>query len=131
MITIDTVRTNGRISDEEAAQVVDLWTTAYPAMRQILDTVIRANRATDRPVVDVNRLVRVRRELGQMDRGTHRPCTQSPPGFSPWQAFRMVRAVADVTSSGSPDAGAIYRLVAALADLTADMAARLRATTAA
>lgn len=70
-----TIRTHEHLDTDQAAHLAALWTATYPAMREILDLVIRANRATDHPVVDVPRLVRVRRELGQIDRGTYRPCT--------------------------------------------------------
>jgi hypothetical protein len=95
------------------------WPAVYPAMRQILDAVIRANRGVSRPVADVSRLERVRLELGQLDRGTHRPCTQSPPAFSPFAAFSLVREVCETTPLGHPATGAIYRLAADLADQSA------------
>jgi hypothetical protein len=89
-------------------------------MRTILTAVIQANRGTEHPVVDVHRLERVRHALGQLDRGTYRPCTQSPPAWCPTSAFRLVRAVANVTSLGHPMAGAIHRLAADLADQIAE-----------
>jgi hypothetical protein len=95
------------------------WSAVYPAMRQILDAVIRANRGASRPVANVSRLERARLELGQLDRGTHRPCTQSPPAFSPFAAFSLVREVCETTPLGHPATGAIYRLAAELADQSA------------
>lgn len=97
----------------------EAWAATYPAMRNILDTVIRANRPAATPVVDVRRLERVRLELGQLHRGTHRPCTQSPPAFSPFAAFSLVREVCETTPLGHPATGAIYRLAAELADQSA------------
>jgi hypothetical protein len=85
-------------------------------MRAVLDTVIHANRAAQRPVADVPHLERVRRQFGQLHRGTYRPCTQSPPAYCPWTAFRLVRDVLAVVPLGHPQAGALYRLAADLAD---------------
>lgn len=106
------------------------WATTYPHMRAILDAVIRANRGADHPHVDVPRLERVRRDLGQLDRGTYRPCTQSPPAWCPTSAFGLVRAVANVTSLGHPLAGANHRLAADLADEVASRQDARRATAA-
>jgi hypothetical protein len=116
-ITPATLRTYRHLTATQADHLAELWNATYPAMREILDRVIRANRGTDRPVADVPRLERVRRELGQIDRGTHRPCTQSPPGFSPTEAYILVGWVLEATSLGSPHAGGIHRLAAELADL--------------
>lgn len=106
------------------------WTDAYPHMRTILTAVITANRGADHPLVDVTCLERVRHALGQLDRGTYRPCTQSPPGWCPTSAFRLVRTVANVTSLGHPQAGAIHRLAADLADEVAERQTTRRASAA-
>ncbi|MER7761347.1 hypothetical protein [Streptomyces sp. NPDC097619] len=118
MITIDSVRTRF-ISDDQAQHIADHWNPVYPAMRRILDTVIKAQRAADRPTVDVARLELVRRGLGQLDRGTFKGCTRSPGYFSVHHAIRHVHGVLKVTYSGDPDKGAIYRLAGVLADTNA------------
>ncbi|MDQ0943304.1 hypothetical protein [Streptomyces sp. V1I1] len=124
MLTTQTVRTNPHLTDDQAAHIVALWTAAYPAMRETLDTVIHAQRGADRRTVDIPRLERTRRALGQIDRGTYRPCTRSTPAFSPTSAYFLVRNVLNVTSLGSPHVGAIHRLAAELADLSAAASTR-------
>jgi hypothetical protein len=119
-LTVATVRTYRRIDFPRAERLVEHWSAAYPAMRTILDTVITAQRTAERPTVDLRRLENTRRELGQVDRGTHRLCTRSAPSFSPTTAGWLVRNVIAVTHVGHPQAGAIYRLAAELADLAAD-----------
>ncbi|GAA3312105.1 hypothetical protein GCM10020295_83050 [Streptomyces cinereospinus] len=71
---------NRFVTSSRTQRIADRWNAAYPAMRTILDTVIQAQRAAQQPTVDVARLERVRRELGQQDRGTFRACTRSPGG---------------------------------------------------
>ncbi|MFD5385446.1 hypothetical protein ACFWMG_10890 [Streptomyces sp. NPDC127074] len=66
------------------------------------------------------RLDRVRRELGQVHRGSYRECTRSAPSFSPATAAWLVRDVLGITHIGHPDAGTIYRLAAEPADLAVD-----------
>ncbi|MEV8476196.1 hypothetical protein [Streptomyces sp. NPDC051173] len=129
MLTMETVRTNRHLDEDQAARVVELWNAAYPGMREILDTVIRVWREAgdDR----VERLERVRRELGQMDRGTYQDCKRSAPVFIPSHSRGHLLAVLNVTSIGNPHAGAIHRLAAELADLTVARHERLRAETAA
>lgn len=106
------------------------WTETYPEMRRILDTLITTNRAARRPTVDVPGLEYVRRGLGQLDRGTYRPCPQSPPAYNSFAAFRLVREVAHVTPLGHPAAAAVFRLAADIADQnTAARAALASATT--
>lgn len=119
-LTVETVVTNQDIDWASAEQLVERWKAAYPAMRTILDTVIAAQRQAERLTVDLSRLERVRRELGQVDRGTHRVCTRSAPFFSPTEAGWLVRDVIDVMPLAHPQAGAVYRLAAELADLPAD-----------
>lgn len=125
MIATDVV--NRFVSEGEAKGIAERWNGVYPAMRTILDTVIKAQRATDRPTVDVARLEQVRRALGQLDRGTFKACTRSPGAFSVSDAFSAVRAVLRVTSIGHADAGAIYRLAGELADVVAAAASVRRA----
>ncbi|MFJ2833591.1 hypothetical protein ACIPC1_39640 [Streptomyces sp. NPDC087263] len=116
-LTPEAVRTYPRIDQAGAERLARHWRTAYPAMRTILDTVIVAQRGAEPPTVDLPRLERVRRELGQVDRNTHRVCTRSEPFFSPTTAGWLVRDVIDITHIGHPQASAIYRLAADLADL--------------
>lgn len=119
-LTVETVLTNRRIDRPQAERLVERWNAAYPAMRTVLDTVITAQRQAERPTVDLSRLERVRRELGQVDRGTHRVCTRSAPFFYPTAAEWLVRDVIAVTHVGHPQASAIYRLAAELADLAVE-----------
>ncbi|MFD8025437.1 hypothetical protein ACFV6G_34125 [Streptomyces lavendulae] len=119
-LTVATVRTYRHVDLPRAQRLVEHWSAAYPAMRTILDTVITAQRKAQRPTVDLRRLEDTRRELGQMDRGTHRLCTRSAPSFSPTSAAWLVRNVIAVTYVAHPDASAIYRLAAELADLATD-----------
>lgn len=119
MFSTEIVRTNPHIDEDQALRVTELWVAAYPSMRQILDSVIRAQRTAANPTVDIPALERVRLELGQMDRGTYRGCTRGEPVFIPSSARIAVHAVLNVTSIGHPYAGDIYRLAAELADLTA------------
>ncbi|GAA2965246.1 hypothetical protein [Kitasatospora cinereorecta] len=115
---------NRFVTETRAQRIADRWNAAYPAMRTILDAVIKAQRGAEEPTVDVARLERVRREMGQQDRGTFKSCTRSPGGFSIFDAFSQVREVVNVTSIGHPDAGAILRLCAELADAVASRAER-------
>lgn len=95
------------------------WAEVYPEMRRILDAVITAQRLAFRPTVDVAGLVHVRRQLGQLDRGTYQACTRVPGAWSSHAAFRLVRDVVDITPLGHPAAAAILRLAADLADQNA------------
>lgn len=108
------------------------WPELYPRMRKILDTVIKGQRTARRPTLDVPSLVHVRRDLGQLDRGTYQTCTRLPGGWSSFAAFRLVREVITVTPLGHPDAAAILRLAADLADQNSaarEALAAARATT--
>ncbi|MET9466606.1 hypothetical protein ABZY44_17715 [Streptomyces sp. NPDC006544] len=118
MITTDSVRTRF-IGEDLAQRIADHWNPVYPVMRRTLDTVIKAQRAAERPTVDVAKLELVRRALGQLDRGTFKGCTRSPGYFSVYHALRHVDEVLKVTYSGDPDKGAIYRLAGVLADTNA------------
>lgn len=101
------------------------WPTTYPAMKSVLDALIKTNRGARRPAVDVTSLQRVRRDLGQLDRGTYQACTRSPHGWNSFAAFRLVREVACVTPLGHPDAPAFFRLAADIAELNAAARAAL------
>ncbi|GHJ39486.1 hypothetical protein [Streptomyces sp. TS71-3] len=116
MITEDSIRTNTHIDAPTAARLTELWNASYPHMRKILTDVIRANRAAESPLVDVPRLEGVRRDLGQVDRGTYRPCTHGAPLFSSLSVLGLVRDVVAVLPLGSTHAGGVYRLAAALSD---------------
>ncbi|MBD0844207.1 hypothetical protein [Streptomyces sp. TRM68416] len=118
---------NRFVTSSRPQRIANRWNAAYPAMGTILDTVIQAQRAAQQPTVDVARLERVRRELGQQDRGTFKACTRSPGGFSIIDAFSQVREVVNVTSIDHADAGAILRLCAELADAVAETAVAHRA----
>ena len=115
MLTADSIR-RSLISEDTAARIADLWNASYPHMRELLSDVITANRTAQRPLVNVRDAERVRLELGQVDRGTHRPCTQSPPGFSAYAAYSLVRHALDLVSTDTPHAGDFYRLAAELSD---------------
>lgn len=127
MITVETIRTNPNLSEDQALRVVELWTIAYPEMRGILDQVIKAQREFEKPTRDVKVLEQVRLELGQLDRGTYRGCTRGGPMFSVYAAHGAVHHVLNATSLGHPAAGGIYRLAGELADLTAAATERMRA----
>lgn len=118
---------NRFVTTSQAQRIADRWNRVYPAMRAILDGVIKAQRGAERPTVDVARLERVRREMGQQDRGAYKACTRSPGAFSVSHAFAQVREVVNVTSIGHADAGAILRLCAELADAVAEDAVARRA----
>ncbi|MEU1312596.1 hypothetical protein ABZ419_27405 [Streptomyces cinnamoneus] len=118
---------NRFVTETRAQDIADRWTAVYPAMRTVLDTVIRAQRGAAQPTVDVARLERVRRELGQLDRGSFKGCTRSPGAFSVSDAYVNVREVLAVTSLGHPDAGAMHRLAGELADAVAAAGRAVRA----
>ncbi|MDG5807888.1 hypothetical protein P9869_35630 [Streptomyces ossamyceticus] len=117
MLTAEHVITR-YIDVDRAQEIANHWNGVYPAMRRILDLVITAQRGAERPTVDLPRLERVRRELGQLDRAAYRGCTRSPKSFSIHGALSNVRETLDVTSVGTPELGDIYRLAAVLADVT-------------
>ncbi|WP_327332899.1 hypothetical protein [Streptomyces anulatus] len=110
---------NRFVTESQAYRIADRWNGVYPAMRSVLDTVITARRDAERPTADVVRLERVRREMGQQDRGAFKVCTHDPGAFSVSAASHQVREVVAVTPIGHADAGSILRLAGALADLVA------------
>jgi len=110
---------NRFVTETQAQGIADRWNGVYPAMRSILDTVIKAQGGAERPTADVVHLTQVRREMGQQDRGTFKACTRSPGAFSVFDAYRQVREVLAVTSIGHADAGSIHRLAGELADVVA------------
>lgn len=142
MLTAATVRGTGHTTTTTATRIADLWNAAYPVMRQIATSRIDAYRTQidnqawkvdpDHPHADSLRaftpteadLYRrlknaetLRRVLGQLDRGTHRACTRSPGGFSPFAAYRAVRTFVAATSINDRGLAAVYQLAAALADI--------------
>lgn len=44
---------NRFVTDAQAQNIAERWNGVYPAMRNILDTVIKAQHSADRPTVDV------------------------------------------------------------------------------
>lgn len=141
MTTAAAVRANGRLDETTATRIADLWNAAYPAMREIATAHVDAYRQQVReevwnvipsgPNADavraftpteaavrrrLKRVEELRLVLGQLDRGTHRACTQSPGGFTVLAAYSAVRAL--LSASGLNDHGlaAVYELAAVLAD---------------
>lgn len=141
MTTAATIRNRGRLDDATACRVADRWNTAYPTMRTIATTRIdayrrqiqdqawhidpthpraEALRAHTPTEAQLRRRLKnaedLRRELGQLDRGTHRACTRSPGGFSILAAYTAVRALLARTSVNDHGLAAVYELAAVLAD---------------
>lgn len=123
------------------ADIAPLWDAAYPTMRAIATSRITtyrsqiADRVWDIDPANPNaeilraytptepRLRRrlknaetLRRTLHQIDNGTHRPCTQSPPAFSPFAAYGAVRDFLRTVSANDRGLGDVYRLAAVLAE---------------
>ncbi|MCZ4509946.1 hypothetical protein O3Q52_17425, partial [Streptomyces sp. ActVer] len=123
------------------ADIAALWAAAYPTMRAIATRRITAYRRqiADRvwdidptnPNAEIIRAYTpteaklhrrlkntevLRRTLHQLDNGTHRPCTQSPPSFSPLAAYTAVRAFLNTTGLNDHGLADVYRLAAVLAE---------------
>lgn len=140
------------ISYADAEHLADLWNAAYPSMREIASGSIAALRTSikakswevdpSHPQAEVLRkcvsseqkLRRklklaedLRRDLGQLDRGTHKLCTRSPGSFTVTGAYMAVRNLIRITSLNSGGLPAVFRLAAVLAEaeerLNADRAA--------
>lgn len=139
MTTTATVRGIGRIDDTTATRVTDLWNAAYPTMRTILTASINGRRdrirregwtQDDLPRADwgsrkdlgarLAGLEGLRRDLGQLDRGTYRGCTRSPGGFSAIHAYWSVRRVLEATSINDRGLACVYELATALARVSDD-----------
>ncbi|MEU6279481.1 hypothetical protein [Streptomyces sp. NPDC047028] len=143
MITTATARSFGRIDEATAAQVADLWNAAYPTMRAILTGRIDSYRTQirdeawivdpSRPNADVlqayapseakvrrglKRMEELRRDLGQLDRGTYRACTRSPGGFDLTSAYWAVRYVLNASSNSTRDLASVYHLAAVLSRIS-------------
>ena len=141
MTTTADVRNHGRIDTTTATRITHHWNTAYPTMRAIATARIDSYRrqVQDRaweiddthPRADALRAYALtepqlrrrlknaetlRRELGQLDRGTHRACTQSPGGFTILAAYTTVRALLARTSVNDHGLAAVYQLAAVLAE---------------
>ncbi|WP_328436959.1 hypothetical protein OHA71_06615 [Streptomyces sp. NBC_00444] len=155
MLTTATVRHHGHTDEPTAAHITNLWNAAYPTMRTIATARIDAYRRQlhDRvwdidpthPHADVLRAYtptepalrrrlknteELRRTLGQLDRGTHRACTQSPGGFNIHSAYTAVRALLNATGLNDHGLADIYRLAAALAEAAEERHRELAARTA-
>ncbi|MFD5572242.1 hypothetical protein [Streptomyces cadmiisoli] len=146
MITIATARSYGRLDDTTAGDLARCWNAAYPIMRKLVTRKIDGDRryiaehrwdtATGSPevVFDVpaptEAAVRrslhlaeaLRRTLGQLDRGTHRPCTRSPQGFSVTSAYWAVRDVLPMTGINDRDLSDLYQLASLLAYISDGLA---------
>ncbi|WP_330335786.1 hypothetical protein OHS33_39325 (plasmid) [Streptomyces sp. NBC_00536] len=131
MLTTDSVTTRF-IDDDQAQRITGHWNAVYPRMREILTSAIDAQRAAEQPsgdprpalvrelwpaTADLAMLEGVRRDLGQLDRGTFKDCACSTGAFSVGEARDRVHQVLNITSTGDPALGAIYRLAGELADL--------------
>lgn len=141
MLTAELVHETGHFSHSGAEHLADLWNLAYPAMRQIATRYISGMReyieqegwiidpahpraevlqAYAVPEKKARRKLKLaedlRRDLGQLDRGTHKPCTRSPGCFSVTAAYMAVRSLISVSSLSSEGMPQIYRLAASLAE---------------
>jgi hypothetical protein len=105
---------NDGIPADEATVIAAAWNRVYPAIRERLTECIRTFGAQG---ADVTRVRELRRELGQLDRCTHRACTRADPGFSPGAALRLVQEVIRVLPYDL--LGDAHRLAAVLADRAA------------
>lgn len=150
MLTTATARAHGRLDETSASHLAEQWNTAYPTMRKVVTRQIAADRryiaeqgwkidpdsaaaefrqAHARTEIVARHSLRLaeelRRTLGQLDRGTHRPCTRSPQGFSVTSAYWAVRDVLPMTTINDRDLSDLYQLASLLAYI-ADSLARQR-----
>ena len=141
MLDVELVHETGHFSYADAEHLADLWNRAYPAMRQISTGYIEGMRkyieqegwvidpahrhaevlqAYATPEKKAHRKLKLaedlRRDLGQLDRGTHKPCTRSPGCFSVTAAYMAVRNLISLSSLNSEGLASVYRLAAELAE---------------
>lgn len=141
MTTAATIRNHGRTDEPTATHIANLWNAAYPTMRTIATNRIDAYRRQlqdeiwnidpTHPRADILRacaptkatirrrlknIEELRRTFDQLDRGTHRACTQSPGGFSIFSAYSAVRALLGATTINDTGLAAVYQLAAVLAE---------------
>ncbi len=141
MVDAEMVHETGHFSYAEAEALADLWNGAYPAMRKIATGYVEglrlsverrsweidpkhpqaeALRSLALPEGKVRRKLKLaedlRRELGQLDRGTHKLCTCSPGSFTVTGAYMAVRNLISASSLNSDGMSSVYRLAAALAE---------------
>lgn len=141
MLTAEIVFETGRFSYAKAESLADLWNAAYPLMRAIATRRVEYLRTSvkdktwevdpEHPAAEALRQSTpseakfrrrlklaedLRRELGQLDRGTHKLCTCSPGSFTVTGAYMLVRRLIDITSLSSEGLPAVYRLAAVLAE---------------
>jgi hypothetical protein len=105
---------------DEAGPIAAAWTWAYDGIRQELTQRVKTAKALGG---DPARLQELRRELGQLDRCTHRACTQSPPGFSAHAALRLIQETLRYLPLELQ--GDTHRLAALLADWARVVQARV------
>lgn len=129
------------LSYADAERLADLWNAAHPLMRNLLSAEIGRVRGFvkravwEKPVTELyaenipdygrsetrtrRRLKYVeslRLELGQLDKGEHRPCTQSPKCFSITAAHSRVTSMIHFASNVQEGMAPVYRLAAVLAE---------------
>lgn len=153
MPDIEIIKANPFLRPGRAEEIHYLWDEAYPAMRKIVTLYIEGMRAyvereswkvdPDHPQAEILQAYatpedkarrklklaeELRRDLGQLDRGTHRACTRSPGGFSVTAAYMAVRNLLNRASLNSYGMPGVFRLAAVLAEANeeADLARAAR-----
>ncbi|MGC4891068.1 hypothetical protein [Micromonospora sp. DT227] len=126
MLTVADIRSHDtRIDTDTAHTIAHHWNTAYPHMRAALTRWIEARRHQLTTANDADQAIaheeiknreRLRREIGQLDRGTFRQCTRSPGCFSTSAALSLVPQVIDTACWYDPGLAHMYRLAAVLVD---------------
>ncbi|WP_328565265.1 hypothetical protein [Streptomyces coelicoflavus] len=113
------------VDANEAGPMAARWNQTYDGIREELTRRVKTAKALGGAPA---RLMELRRELGQLDRCTHRACTQSPPGFSAHAALRLIQETLRYLPLDLQ--GDVHRLAAVLADwsrIEQDRAQRARA----
>jgi hypothetical protein len=141
MIYAEEIQESNQICYADAERLADLWNAAYGFMREIVSDYIEAKRHylvsegwkvdPDHPMADVLQAHAIleprarkqlkdaeylRRNLGQIDRAAHRPCTQSPPCFTITSAYLLTRNALALSSLNADGLDKVYRLIAELAE---------------